>query len=48
VMAGNDRTRVEEAVARSRRLGYGAPPGSGLGFALLVGVRDRVGGQVAA
>jgi ubiquinone/menaquinone biosynthesis C-methylase UbiE len=48
VMAGNDRTRVEAAVARSRRLGYGAPPGSGLGFALLVGIRDRVGGQVAA
>ena len=40
VMAGQDRGRIEAAIEQSRQLGYGAPPGSGLGFALLVGTRQ--------
>ncbi|MEZ5457741.1 MAG: class I SAM-dependent methyltransferase [Steroidobacteraceae bacterium] len=39
VMAGDDRERLAAAVEQSRQLGHGAPPGSGLGFALLVGAR---------
>jgi ubiquinone/menaquinone biosynthesis C-methylase UbiE len=39
VMAGDDRSRLASAIEQSRQLGYGAPPGSGLGFALLVGTR---------
>jgi ubiquinone/menaquinone biosynthesis C-methylase UbiE len=40
VMAGRDRAKAREAVERSRALGHGAPPGSGLGFAMLVGARS--------
>lgn len=48
VMAGEDRQKARAAVEHSRRLGHGAPPGSGLGFALLVGTRGPVGGGRAA
>ncbi|MCU0759086.1 MAG: class I SAM-dependent methyltransferase [Steroidobacteraceae bacterium] len=48
VMAGEDRQKARAAVEQSRRLGHGAPPGSGLGFALLVGTRGAVGGGRAA
>lgn len=47
VMAGQDRQKAEAAVARSRQLGHGAPPGSGLGFAMLVGTRCVVGARAA-
>jgi ubiquinone/menaquinone biosynthesis C-methylase UbiE len=40
VMAGRDAQKSSEAVAHSRQLGHGAPPGSGLGFAMLVGTRS--------
>ena len=43
VMAGHDRDRIQAAVEQSRQLGYGAPPGSGLGFAMLVGTRRTSG-----
>ena len=43
VLANEDRQRAREAVETSRRLGHGAPPGSGLGFALLIGSRGPVG-----
>ena len=49
VMAGKDRGKAREAVAQSRALGYGAPPGSGLGFALLVGLRsETAAAEIAA
>jgi ubiquinone/menaquinone biosynthesis C-methylase UbiE len=47
VMAGQDRQKLREAVEHSRQLGYGAPPGSGLGFALLVGTRGAVAARTA-
>jgi hypothetical protein len=40
VMAGRDAQKSSDAVAQSRQLGHGAPPGSGLGFAMLVGTRS--------
>jgi hypothetical protein len=39
-MAGRDAQKSSDAVAQSRQLGHGAPPGSGLGFAMLVGTRS--------
>lgn len=39
VMAGEDSAKLATAVEQSRQLGHGAAPGSGLGFALLVGAR---------
>lgn len=47
VLAGEDRQKARAAVEHSRQLGYGAPPGSGLGFALLVGTRAPVGARAA-
>jgi ubiquinone/menaquinone biosynthesis C-methylase UbiE len=47
VLAGQDRQKSRDAVERSRQLGHGAPPGSGLGFALLVGTRGPVGARAA-
>lgn len=44
VQAGEDRAAARAAVEQSRGLGHGAPPGSGLGFAMLVGTRGAVGG----
>lgn len=43
VMAGEDREKIRVAIEQSRALGYGAPPGSGLGFAMLVGTRSAAG-----
>jgi len=43
VMAGSDRAKIEAAIEQSRQLGHGAPPGSGLGFAMLVGTRRAAG-----
>jgi ubiquinone/menaquinone biosynthesis C-methylase UbiE len=48
VMAGRDRTRLDAAIEQSRGLGYGAPPGSGLGAALLIGARDAAPRAAAA
>jgi hypothetical protein len=42
-MAGSDRAKIAAAIEQSRALGYGAPPGSGLGFAMLVGTRRAAG-----
>jgi len=47
VLAGQDRQKARDAVEHSRQLGHGAPPGSGLGFALLVGTRGPVGASAA-
>jgi ubiquinone/menaquinone biosynthesis C-methylase UbiE len=47
VLAGQDRQKAQDAVEHSRQLGHGAPPGSGLGFALLVGTRGPVGARAA-
>jgi hypothetical protein len=47
VLAGQDRQKARDAVEHSRQLGHGAPPGSGLGFALLVGTRGPVGARAA-
>ncbi len=41
VMAGADREKLRSAIEQSRALGHGAPPGSGLGFAMLVGTRMK-------
>lgn len=48
VMAGTDRAQADAAVARSRALGHGAPGGSGLGFALLVGLRSQAAAKANA
>jgi len=42
VMAGDDVGRLQDAIEKSRRSGHGAPPGSGLGFALLIGARGAI------
>jgi ubiquinone/menaquinone biosynthesis C-methylase UbiE len=43
IMAGRDREQARAAIERSRALGHGAPPGSGLGFAMLIGTRGTPG-----
>jgi ubiquinone/menaquinone biosynthesis C-methylase UbiE len=48
VMAGRDRAAAQAAIERSRGLGHGAPPGSGLGFAMLVGTRGTPGAAAGA
>lgn len=40
VHAGFDKAKREEAVAVSRAMGHGTPPGSNLGFAFLVAVKE--------
>ena len=47
VMAGRDRNQARQAIEHSRNLKHGAPPGSGLGFALLVGTRGAETRQAA-
>jgi 2-polyprenyl-3-methyl-5-hydroxy-6-metoxy-1,4-benzoquinol methylase len=40
VKGGHDRARIDAAVEHSRSLGHGAPPGSPLGTAFLVGIKE--------
>jgi len=40
VKGGQDTAKIEAAVEKSRNVGYGAPPGSPLGMAYLVGIKE--------
>lgn len=40
VKGGHDRTKIDAAVEESRNVGYGAPPGSPLGMAYLIGIKE--------
>jgi ubiquinone/menaquinone biosynthesis C-methylase UbiE len=40
VKGGRDTAKIEAAVEASRNVGYGAPPGSPLGMAFLVGIKE--------
>lgn len=40
VKGGHDRAKIDSAVAESRNVGYGAPPGSPLGMAYLVAIKE--------
>ena len=40
VKGGKDQAKIDAAIETSRSAGYGAPPGSPLGMAFLIGIKE--------